>query len=587
MKTLEITQMNTLGIVLGVIAAIILLAVIITAAIFIKMKNAGICPLCAIKKYTIPRKITMEIPEENYDNGVALTPPMGWSSWNTFRQNIDQDIILETAAAMKESGLIEAGYQYLNLDDCWHSSLRDEKGRLQGDLTTFPDGIGKLVKTVNAMGLKLGLYTSNGTLTCEDLPASLGNEKIDALTFAAWGAEFFKYDFCHNIPIPSYAPLIEGISIARPGEKEALFRYAKDAEFSGRAKIMKDDKLKSGAYIGFLGNGSGKAKFFVDVDTEGEHVLTLLIKKSLLKDKYLQVRINGTDTHEVFIPKTKAFSPSGRHQLVVKLRAGENSIELFNPVATKADSSFIQYQRMGNALKWATSEVAKRTGREEKPIVFSICEWGRNSSWNWGAKAGNLWRTTPDIFANWLSIMYIYNKTIRIGEHCGPGGWNDPDMLEVGNGKLTKAENKAHFTLWCMMSAPLILGNDLRTFLKKDGTVNEEDGVLKIITNRDLIAIDQDTLGISAKRIKSSLKRDILAKPLSNGDIAVCFLAKSRRGCDIEFDINLLKAYECFDITPGCQYTARELWSGEEQNSSIIRAAVEGHGCKVYRITKN
>ena len=111
--------------------------------------------------------------DKKYENNAAMTPPMGWSSWNTFRNHIDDKLLVETAQAMKDNGLIEAGYKYINLDDCWHSSMRDENGDLQGDLTRFPEGIPTLVEKLNAFGLKVGIYSSNGTFTCEDLPASL------------------------------------------------------------------------------------------------------------------------------------------------------------------------------------------------------------------------------------------------------------------------------------------------------------------------------------------------------------------------------------------------------------------------------
>lgn len=551
----------------------------------IRMKNSGICPICVLQQYTKKTKVTLELPEENYSNAAALTPPMGWSSWNTFRQQIDEGIIRQTAEAMKASGLLEAGYEYLNLDDCWHSSLRDEKGRLQGDLTNFPSGIAQLVRDVNALGIRLGLYTSNGTLTCEDLPASLGKEQLDAVTFALWGIEFFKYDFCHNIPIPTYAPSVEGISIGKPGSSDVTNLYAKDAQLLGLAKVIKDEKLPSGAYIGFLGNGAGKAKFNITMAEGGEYVLTLLLKKTLRQDKYLQIWING-HLYEVTVPGTKTWSATGRHQIKVDLEAGENEILLFNPVVTKADSAYIQYRRMGDALQAATSGLAKKTGMPERPIVYSICEWGRNYSWRWGAKAGNLWRTTPDIFANWYSIMMIYEHTVKLGKFAGPGGWNDPDMLEVGNGKLTKEENKAHFTLWCMMSAPLILGNDIRKFIQANGAINTADSTLKIVTNRDLIAIDQDRMGFPAKRVKHGLTGDILAKPLANGDVAICFLNRCKLQKSFYFDIHSLARDDVFRINDNEHYNIRELWMGEEQEGTTIKSALGPHSCRIYRISK-
>ena len=168
------------------------------------LKKKDICPKCEIKKVLAKTKIHYT-KDEMYNNGAGLTPPMGWSSWNLFRNKISEELIYETAKAMKDSGLLDCGYRFVNLDDCWQSSSRDENGRLQGDLVTFPSGIKALVEKVNALGLKLGIYSSNGTLTCEDLPASLGYEAVDADTFAEWGIEYFKYDFCHNVAIPSRA----------------------------------------------------------------------------------------------------------------------------------------------------------------------------------------------------------------------------------------------------------------------------------------------------------------------------------------------------------------------------------------------
>ena len=179
---------------------------------------------------------------EMYNNGAALTPPMGWSSWNIFRQRIDENVILEIAEAVKKSGLADAGYVYINLDDCWQSSMRDENGKMQGDLSTFPHGIKWLVEQVNAMGLKLGIYSSNGTLTCEDLPASLYNERIDAETFAEWGIEYFKYDYCHHVLIPTDAPYIDSISIIGNSLDNEIVYKAKDAVLKGDAKVVEEKK---------------------------------------------------------------------------------------------------------------------------------------------------------------------------------------------------------------------------------------------------------------------------------------------------------------------------------------------------------
>jgi len=187
------------------------------------LKKNKICPVCAVKKIINGVRVN-GVPEDEFINGAAPTPPMGWASWNLFGRNINEKIIEETADAMKALHLNELGYTYLNVDDCWMSSVRDSEGRLQGDLSAFPSGMKALVEKVNEKGFKLGLYTSNGTFTCEDMPSSLYNEEIDAKTFAEWGVEYFKYDFCHNEPIATSAPEIRSISFAKPGEEDFITR---------------------------------------------------------------------------------------------------------------------------------------------------------------------------------------------------------------------------------------------------------------------------------------------------------------------------------------------------------------------------
>ena len=177
------------------------------------------CPICFVKRFfNVPSKVSEVYPADFYGNGAALTPPMGWSSWNTFRNRIDENLIYDTAVAMKEKGLVDAGYRFVNIDDNWVDNARDDEGRIQADKLTFPNGIPALVEKVNAMGISLGVYSSNGTATCEDLTASLYHEWTDAYTFAKWGVEYFKYDFCHNIPLSEYAPLVYAVTISKNGK---------------------------------------------------------------------------------------------------------------------------------------------------------------------------------------------------------------------------------------------------------------------------------------------------------------------------------------------------------------------------------
>lgn len=571
-----------------VLIAIIVILAVLFVSWFFTMKANGKCPLCAIKKITIPRKITMDISEtENYNNGVAQTPPMGWSSWNTFRNHIDQDMIMEVAEAMVNSGLADAGYKYVNLDDCWQSSMRDSDGKLQGDLRTFSRGIPQLIKDINQLGLKVGLYSSNGTLTCEDMPASLGNEELDAKTLASWGCEFFKYDFCHSHPISGDCPAIEKIELNRIDTNDfnsLEVLKPEDAEFTGMAKIIKLSELPSGQAIGFLNHGAGSATFKVISLPKGKYALTVVHQKTFRRtDSYAQITVNGK-IYEMFFPRGKGFSDSGRTQIVVDLKDGENVITVQNPIATVADSSYIQYKRMGDALKNATKEWAKFTNTPEKPIVYSICEWGTAQPWDWGRKAGNMWRTTHDIMPIWKSIVLLYDFTIKKYAAAGPGGWNDPDMLEVGNGKLSEDENRAHFSLWCMMAAPLMLGNDIRKFVDGNNNAVEGNSALKIVTNKQLIAIDQDTLGKPAKRLKKVTGVDIIARPLANGDTALCLFNRSAGNKNIHLNLKELLADEYLDTPQVDQYELHDLWSDERNTASAVSASLPKHSVKVYRI---
>jgi hypothetical protein len=249
------------------------------------------------------------------------------------------------------------------------------------------------------------------------------------------------------------------------------------------------------------------------------------------------------------------------------------------------DSAQRQYINMGKELKRATKEFAEKNGTTEKPICYSICEWGMNQPWKWGAKAGNLWRTTHDIQPFWASMLLIYEFNVRLYKRAAPGSWNDPDMLEVGVGKLTMEENKTHFSLWCMMAAPLILGNDVRKFINEDGSVDEDNKVLNILKNKKLIAIDQDKRGKQAKRIQSDIVTDILVKPLENRELAVCFFNKSSSAKDIALDIQKIHNDPYCDLPFAESYEVTELW---DNTTEIIKTKITGtvptHGVKVYKI---
>ena len=276
---------------------------------------------------------------EGLQNGLGLTPPMGWNTWNRYYCDIDQTLIYTNTDSLIRLGLADLGYKYVNIDDCWLTKERDSQGHAIVDPATFPDGMKAIGDYIHSQGLKFGIYNSAGTMTCEGRAGSLHYENIDVADFVDWGVDFLKYDNCFNEGIPS---------------KE-------------------------------------------------------------------------------------------------------------------------RYENMRNALANAS-----------RPIFFSICNWGLEDVTEWGPATGNSWRTAGDITPTWGSVKYNFEMNQLHPEVAGPGAWNDPDMLEVGNHGLTHEEERSHFALWSIVKAPLIIGCDLNT-------VTEES--LAILKNKNLIAVNQDPLG--------------------------------------------------------------------------------------------
>jgi alpha-galactosidase len=299
---------------------------------------------------------------------LAPVPPMGFNTWNRFYCDVDEKLIRATADAMVETGMRDAGYRYLVIDDCWQVS-RGSDGVIVADPVRFAGGMRALADYVHGKGLLFGLYTDLGTKTCQGRPGSVGFHDIDAATYAAWGVDYVKVDWCSA-----------------------------------------DDLNAQKEYTSFR-------------------------------------------------------------------------------------------------------DALRRTGR---PIVLSICEWGRNDPWKWAKGVGQLWRTTADIEDRWESVVWIIGANSRHTDAAGPGGWNDPDMLEVGNGGMTFDEYKAHFSLWAIMAAPLMAGNDLRAMSE------ETKGIL---LNREVIEVDQDPLGVQGSVVvERGYGGQVWMKPLADGSKAVAFL---------------------------------------------------------------
>jgi alpha-galactosidase len=363
------------------------------------------------------------------DNGLAETPPMGFNDWNAFGCNVSEQLIKQTADFFVSSGMKAAGYEYVNIDDCWMTHQRDpETGRLVPDPVKFPDGIKGTADYVHSLGLKLGIYEDAGTATCAGYPGSLGHEQVDAQTFADWGVDYLKYDNCNN----------------------------------------------------------------------------------------------------------------------------------------QSDGSLGNYVKRYTAMRDALAA----TGR---PIVYSLCEWGVNHPWTWAGDVGNLWRTTGDISDNWNSLKSIVNQNAPLDQYAHPGAWNDPDMLEVGNGGMSDIEYKTHFSLWAEMAAPLLVGTDLR---------RATAATMSILLNKDVIAIDQDSLGVQGRVVRTDGTHLVFAKPLANGDVAVALYNSGDTAATMSTtagQVGLANARGAYTLT--------DLWSKKiTESAGNITAQVPAHGTVLYRV---
>jgi len=312
---------------------------------------------------------------------VAATPPMGWNSWNYFAEKVDDKGIRAAADQLVSTGMRDAGYIYVNIDDTWEGQ-RDENGVLHAN-AKFPD-MKSLADYVHSRGLKLGIYSGPGPKTCGGFEGSMGHEEQDAQLYTSWGIDYLKYDLCS----------FEGVVMPRE-------------------------------------------------------------------------------------------APDDKPAQMLMMRAA--------------------YAKMDKALK--------ATGR---PIVFSLCQYGLDASWEWAPSVGgNLWRTTQDISPHWDRIYAIFNQQAGLESYSGPGHWNDPDMLEVGNGNLSLAENRTHFSMWAMLAAPLLAGNDLP---------NMKPEIKDILTNRAVIAIDQDRLGKQGTRAYTDGEVEVWTRPLAGGALAIAVI---------------------------------------------------------------
>jgi len=367
------------------------------------------------------------------DNGLARTPPMGWNSWNKFGCDVSEKLIKETADAMVASGMKDAGYEFVIIDDCWQVD-RDAQGNIVVDAKRFPSGMKSLADYVHSKGLKFGIYSDAGRMTCQKRPGSRGYEFQDARQYAAWGVDYLKYDWCYS-------------------------------------------------------------------------------------DKQ--------NTEESYALMRDAIAKAGR------------------------------------------------------PIVFSICEWGSTKPWLWAKDVGNLWRTTGDIVDCWdckepkwggMGVVHILDLQVGLEAFAGPGHWNDPDMLEVGNGGLNLEENKAHFSLWCILAAPLMAGNDLRTMKPE---------IRDILTNKEAIAVNQDPLGKQGMKVRDDGDLEVWSKPLADGSRAVALLNRSKNEREMSV------AWTDIGYPNHLEAAVRDLWAKKDvgRMKGKFTAKVPVHGVVMVRIS--
>jgi alpha-galactosidase len=574
---------------------------------------------------------TVDAATKEKMKGLAATPPMGWNSWNCFGTNIDENKIKAVVDAMVSTGMKDAGYEYINLDDGWMAEKRDANGNLQSHPAKFPNGIKALADYVHGKGLKLGLYSSNGINTCaRSYPGSLGNEEKDARLLVQWGIDYYKYDWCNHAST-NYAPDIDKISITLSdlkGQAKEIFYEAESPgntlEGTGSEKaIVKDITIKKdnktvvlGKKVTNIGNNSGSLQFNnIIAPSDGEHEMKIYYSNHDFPFRKASISVNGEKAIEADIPfpgeivngspvialeeppqmpaggAVPGASPPvgappggaspggggigsimsqqdimGTYTIKIHLKSGKNTIKFFNSM-TEKDNAIALYSRMSNALKKAYEE---STNPDKRQVVMSICEWGSNEPWTWGTGIGQLWRTTGDIFDSFASMLSNMDKNAELAGYAGPGHWNDPDMLEIGNGGMTETECRSHFSLWCMMASPLLMGNDLSKM---------SDSTRLILMNRDAIAIDQDSLGVQGKRIRKDSDTEVWTKPLANGDLAVLLFNRgaSEKEISASFDELGLKGRN--------KITAWELWDKTEKTMEVaVGARVPSHGAALMRL---
>lgn len=544
-------------------------------------------------------------------------PAMGWNSWNAFGSGNTEELTKAMADAIASLGLDKLGYRYVVLDDGCYKPERVE-GKLSNEEKKFPSGFRALADYIHEKGLKFGMYNDIGTNLCAGAAVgTCGHEELDAKTYVDWGVDFLKVDNCYYLwdnatfsdPTNAkyvYAPNIKAVRIVGNGLLDEYSAIDKGILIGNRIEKTDEYVTNIGTFDGTgpartpVGNQSGELLFEITVPMDGEYSLSVCYATGEEEGVGCLLQVAIKESGNVIFDD--CLKPSvGKEEFIwsecipIKLKAGVNTVRLMN------------HRRQENTLgSYGTLLKALNDYAPGNDIIFSACEWGKTQPQNWAYKVADSWRILNDItfqvgsdgnpgVGSWnsdytTSVLSQYNKAVIMDEFSGLSkGWNDPDMLMIGMNGLDLTMCKTHMTMWCLMNAPLMLGLDLRR-------VKIGDDIHKIIANEKVIKLNQDALGVQAKRIYCSVLKgedescnkadteyitdpdrvDILAKPLSDGSVAISFINISQKNMIGDFKITKeqvlskigskmvnREAFEeakCFNI--------ENLWTGENANMS-------------------
>lgn len=549
-------------------------------------------------------------------------PAMGWNSWNAFGSKNNEVLTKAIADAFVNLGLADLGYKYIVLDDGCYKSNRVNR-LLSNETIKFPNGFKVLSDYIHSKGLKFGMYNDIGTNLCAgSAVGTCGYEDVDTKSYIDWGVDFLKVDNCYYLwdnatfsdatnAKYTYAPNIRSITVTGEGLNITL-NAVKDGVLLGKGAIK-----NSGNYVSNIGTFDGtnvgitpvgdywsELEFTVNTSAAGEYSISVNYASGMEVGTgcWLQVAVGNVDNETRYFDHLLSLTESttdftDSQKITVSFNEGENIIRLMN------------HRRQENTLNsYAALLDGINKAKPDHDVVFSICEWGKTQPHTWGYKIGDSWRILNDITfcvgsdgnpgsAEWssnntASITSQYSKTVIMDEFAGlDKGWNDPDMLVIGMNGITITMSKTHMTMWSMMNSPLILGMDLRR-------VKKGDELWQIIMNKDIIALNQDKLGIQAKRIYCSIDNtnpdteyitnnnrvDILAKPLADGDIALSFinLSDSRDPMEHSVDVNCIinyigyKMIDADKFNNATSYYIKDIWTGEESMSTARTFSIKG-----------